>query len=101
VARKPSTDASTTSTELVEYDNPNTGTHSDYELDVDRDSDGTIERINFPNGGWREVDGDVERNPDGSETYTSSDGIMYTVHPEGGGGTGTSDEDENTSDDRD
>lgn len=71
--------AATTDTESVEYHNPKTGTTSDYDLEVDRDADGKIERINFPSGGWKEVDGDVTDNGDGTETYTDENGVEYTI----------------------
>jgi len=76
----PSTPASS-GIETVEYFNPNTGTTSEYELEVDRDSDGRIQRINFPNEGWIEIDGDTVKNGDGSETYTRYDGAEYTIQP--------------------
>jgi len=71
--------ASTTDEEHVEYHNPHTGTTSDYDLEVDRDSDGKVERINFPNEGWLEINGDTVDNGDGTETYTKDDGTEYTI----------------------
>lgn len=74
------TPADTTEVDEVDYDNPNTGTQSTYELEVDRDAEGNVERINFDNGGWREVDGETVDNGDGTETYTADDGAEYTIH---------------------
>lgn len=68
-----------TTVDHVEYNNPKTGTHSDYDLEVDRDSDGNVQRINFPNGGWKEVDGQGVDNGDGTETFTDDRGYQYTV----------------------
>lgn len=76
---RPSLSAST-NIEEVEYYNPSTGTRSDYQLEVDRDADGNIERINFPNGGWKEIDGEASKNGDGTETYVDSHGVEYTIH---------------------
>ncbi|MBU6122049.1 hypothetical protein [Hymenobacter siberiensis] len=39
--------SSYSSSDDVHYSNPNTGTQSDYTLDVDYDSNGDVERINF------------------------------------------------------
>jgi hypothetical protein len=69
---------STITNEEVSYYNPNTGTSSTYSLDVDRDDHGDIQRVNFENGGWLEIDGMLSENYDGSETYTSESGAEYT-----------------------
>jgi hypothetical protein len=69
-----------TGVEKVEYKNPETGAHSEYDLEVDRDSEGRIERVNFPNGGWQEIEGDPVDNGDGTETFTDSQGREYTIH---------------------
>lgn len=74
------TEVASTSTEQVDYFNPNTGTSSTYELEVDRDTEGNIERINFPNEGWLEIDGQTTDNGDGTETYTNEHGAQYTIH---------------------
>lgn|GEM_PF-2061082 len=91
--------SATTDNEDVHYHNPNTGTDSDYTLEVDRDADGKVERINFPNGGWREIDGDVVDNGDGTETYTADDGAEYTITKPAGGNSPDSDDDLNKGDD--
>lgn len=83
----PST-AATSNMETVEYYNPNTGVRSTYELEVDRDSEGHVERINFPNEGWIEIDGDTTKNADGSETYTNEHGAEYTIRRSEGDETG-------------
>ncbi|RYG96598.1 MAG: hypothetical protein EON58_11725, partial [Alphaproteobacteria bacterium] len=47
-------DLSSSETRSIEYHNPNTGYSSSYDLDVETDSDGKVERINFPNGGYED-----------------------------------------------
>jgi hypothetical protein len=71
--------AAVTATESVGYYNPETGTQSTYELDVDRDADGTLQRVNFPNSGWLEVNGEAIDNGDGTETFTDDEGREYTI----------------------
>lgn len=61
------------------YHNTHTGTTSEYDLEVDRDFDGRVQRINFPNGGWLEVSGEGIDNGDGTETFEDRDGKEYTV----------------------
>ena len=62
----------------VHYFNPSTGTSSDYECEVDLDSEGQVERINWPTGGWLEAK-DVADNGDGTQTITTDRGYEYTV----------------------
>ena len=71
--------AATTDTEEVHYSNTDTGTEADYDLEVDRDEEGHIERINFPTGGWKEIRGEVIDNEDGTETYTDERSHEFTV----------------------
>jgi hypothetical protein len=63
----------------VGYYNPNTGYTADYTLPVEYDSDGEVERINFPNGGWEDDFTSQERNYDGTITVTDEDGREFTV----------------------
>ncbi|WP_139921398.1 hypothetical protein [Hymenobacter sp. DG01] len=65
----------------VEYYNPNTGTQSTYTLDVEHDSNGDVERINFDNGGWIDDSHIVDQthNGDGTITVTTDRGAEYTV----------------------
>lgn len=63
----------------VGYYNPSTGYGADYTLDVDRDSDGEVERINFPNGGWEDDFVSKDDNGDGTSTLTDEDGREFTV----------------------
>lgn len=71
--------AATTDEKEVEYHNPSTGTDTTNDLEVDRDANGNVERINFPTGGWKEVRGEMVDNADGTETYTDEQGHEYTV----------------------
>jgi len=71
--------AASTQTEDVEYYNSNTGTRSHHRLKVDRDARGDVERINFSNGGWKEVKRDLRRNANGTETYVDERGREYTM----------------------
>lgn len=76
--------AYTTESADVDYYNPDTGTRSTYTLEVDRDSDGTLQRINFPSSGWLEVAGEAVDNGDGTETFVDDRGREFTVtRPEG------------------
>lgn len=65
----------------VHYYNPNTGTNSDYTLDVEHDGNGDVERINFDHGGY--IDNshitNQEHNGDGTITVTTDKGVDYTV----------------------
>lgn len=69
----------------VGYYNPKTGHSADYTLDIERDSDGTVDRITFPNGGWEDDFVSQEDNGDGTVTVTDEDGREFTV--EGGSGS--------------
>lgn len=62
----------------VHYRNSNTGKESDYECDIDLDSEGRVQRINWPTGGWLEARGLVD-NGDGTQTITTDRGYEYTV----------------------
>jgi hypothetical protein len=79
----------------VHYYNPNTGTQSDYDLDVDYDSNGDVERINFPNGGWIDDSHiqDQTHNSDGTITVTTDRGYEYTVNEPDTEDTNTPDSD--------
>ena len=65
----------------VHYYNPNTGTQSDYTLDVEHDGNGDVERINFDHGGYIDEShiADQEHNGDGTITVTTDKGYEYTV----------------------
>ena len=75
-----------TELELVSYYNSDTGARSEAMVEVDRNSEGHAERINWPNTGWIEVDGEYDDRGDGTckhfrgvdEQYTfrSRDGAM-------------------------
>lgn len=73
-----------TEEELVSYYNPNTRTESEYEVEVDRGEDGHAQRINWPNSGWLEVDGELEDNGDGTCTHITDDGAEYTYRSKEG-----------------
>lgn len=63
----------------VEYYNPNTGTRSTYELDVEVE-DGYLIQINWPNGGWLdETHFTSEDITSGECGFTSDRGYRYTV----------------------
>lgn len=64
----------------VEYYNPNTGTHSTYELSVEVE-DGELTVIHWPNGGWLDDSHFTpeELDEDGSVSFTSDQGYEYTV----------------------
>jgi hypothetical protein len=94
--------ASSTEFEDVEYFNPETGTRSTYNVEVDRDSDGTVQRINWPNSGWLEISGDTVDNHDGTETFTRDDGCEYTLdHKEDSDKDDDADSTKNSDDDSD
>lgn len=63
----------------VGYHNPKTGYSSDYTLDVEQGSDGEVERINFPNGGYEDDFVSQRDNGDGSVTVEDEDGREFTV----------------------
>ena len=65
----------------VHYYNPNTGTQSDYTLDVEHDGSGDVERINFDHGGYIDEShiADQEHNGDGTITVATDKGYEYTV----------------------
>ena len=63
----------------VEYYNPNTGTRSTYELDVEVE-DGYLVQIDWPNGGWLdETHFSSEDISSGECSFTSDRGYEYTV----------------------
>lgn len=64
----------------VEYENPNTGTHSSYTLTVEVESN-EITRINFPNGGWLDKDhfNGAELEEDGTTSFISDKGYYYDI----------------------
>lgn len=63
----------------VEYYNPNTGTRSTYELDVEVE-DGYLVQIDWPNGGWLdETHFTSEDISSGECSFTSDRGYRYTV----------------------
>jgi len=71
----------------VEYYNPNTGTRSTYELDVEVD-DGYLVQIDWPNGGWLdETHFSSEDISSGECSFTSDRGYEYivTLGEKGGG----------------
>ena len=64
----------------VGYENPNTGYTSEYVLDVEYSSDGTVERITFENGGWEDDFVSQVDNGDGTVTVIDEDGREFTVN---------------------
>lgn len=63
----------------VEYYNPNTGTRSTYELDVEVEDDYLVQ-IDWPNGGWLdETHFTSEDISSGECSFTSDRGYRYTV----------------------
>jgi hypothetical protein len=68
----------------VDYYNPSTGTTASYDLDVEYDSDGEVEQINFPSGGYigSHHITDQEHNGDGTITITTDKGQEFTVDEE-------------------
>jgi hypothetical protein len=70
----------------VGYHNPRTGYSADYSLDVEVTSDGEVERIYFPNGGWVDEFTSQFDNGDGTVTVTDENLREFTVEvPETGG----------------
>ena len=65
----------------VTYDNPNTGTSSDYTLEVDVQGN-QVTQINWGNGGWMDEDyfNAEDIDEDGNCSFTSDKGYDYTVH---------------------
>ena len=63
----------------VGYSNPSTGHTADYKLDVEYKSDGTVEKVKFPNGGWEDDFVGQKDNGDGTVTVTDEDGRKFTV----------------------
>jgi hypothetical protein len=63
----------------VGYENPKTGYSSEYVLDVEYSSDGTVERITFENGGWEDDFVSQVDNGDGTVTVIDEDGREFTV----------------------
>lgn len=71
----------------VEYYNPNTGSRSTYELDVEVE-DGYLVQINWPNGGWLdETHFSSEDISSGECSFSSDRGYQYivTLGEKGGG----------------
>lgn len=63
----------------VEYYNPNTGTRSTYELDVEVEN-GDLTQIDWPNGGWLDETHFSPENISGGEvSFTSDRGYRYTI----------------------
>ena len=63
----------------VEYYNPNTGTRSTYELDVEVE-DGYLVQIDWPNGGWLDETHFISEDISSGEcSFTSDRGYKYTV----------------------
>ncbi len=64
----------------VEYYNPNTGTHSPYELEVEV-SGNQVVQINFGNGGWLDTDhfSPEDLDSDGQCTIVSDRNYEYTI----------------------
>ena len=73
----------------VEYYNPNTGTRTTYDLDVEVEN-GELVQIDWPNGGWLdETHFSSEDISSGECSFTSDRGYQYTVTlGEKGGGCG-------------
>lgn len=65
--------------DAVGYRNPGTRYKSNYTLDVERDSEGMPDRINFPNGGYEDDFVDKRDNGDGTVTLTDETGREFTV----------------------
>jgi|GEM_PF-5121357 len=76
----PPVGAANAETDEVECYNPVAGTHWRYKLDVDRGADGSVKRVNLPNRGWKDIDGAITKNRDGTESFTDNDGTKYTIH---------------------
>ena len=63
----------------VEYYNPNTGTRSAYELEVEVE-DGMLVQINWPNGGWLDETHFITEDISSGECeFTSDKGYQFTV----------------------
>lgn len=76
----------------VEYYNPNTGTRSTYDLDVDVEN-GDLAVIHWPNGGWLDDTHFYPENISSGEVeFTSDRGYRYTVILGDFGGCGYTDE---------
>ncbi len=88
--------------EAVGYYNPDTGYSADYTLEVDRDPDGTVTCIHFPNGGYEDDFVDQTDNGDGTVTATDEDGREFTVATSEddalGGGAADDDSDDSSGD---
>jgi hypothetical protein len=70
--------------ETVGYHNPNTGYETEYNLDVDHNPDGTVDQINFSNGGYigsHHITGQDD-NGDGTVTVYTDRGQEFTVDKE-------------------
>ena len=65
----------------VEYHNPNTGTHSSYDLPVDIE-DNMVVKIHWPAGGWLDDShfDPAELDGDGNAEFISDRGYTYEVH---------------------
>lgn len=64
----------------VKYYNPNTGTHSEYRLTIEVESNEVV-TINFPNGGYLDTEhfSGAELDEDGTTSFTSDEGYEYEV----------------------
>ena len=73
----------------VHYNNPSTGTNADYDLDVDYDGSGNVDRITFPSGGHISEYHITEQthNGDGTITVITDRGQEFTVDEEEGSDT--------------
>lgn len=76
----------------IEYYNPNTGTRSTYNLDVDVEN-GDMVKIHWSNGGWLDETHFTPKDiTDGDCSFTSDRGYKYTVTLQEFGGCGYTDE---------
>lgn len=84
--------------EEVGYHNPKTGWEAEYTLDVEYNLDGSVERINFPSGGWIDNFASESDNGDGTVTVETYDGKEFTV-PKGESAFSEPSSDSDTDDD--
>ena len=70
----------------VHYENPNTSTTANYDLEVEYDGSGDVERIIFPSGGYigQHHITDQTHNGDGTITITTDKGQEFTINEEEG-----------------
>jgi hypothetical protein len=73
-------------TGTVQYHNRDTGTDAEYDLDVEYDGSGDVDRIIFPSGGYISEHHitDQTHNGDGTITVTTDRGQEFTVDEEEG-----------------